>query len=180
MKIKIVIALLSMAFLNGCGFKLGGMTSGYVSLHPSLAYIYISGGGTNFQRLLYERLEGSGINLVNANYKDNHAVIKFNTFSTTSKVISVTESTQAREYRLESELSMIVLKKDKDVELETCDSCVLLPATYLKVQRDFVFSATSILSSGAEQQRLYKEMEEELARLVMYKLKTVNPESKSE
>jgi outer membrane lipopolysaccharide assembly protein LptE/RlpB len=180
MKTKIFTTFIAMVILSSCGFRLGGSTAGYVSLHPSLAYVHISGGGTSFQRLMYERLEGSGIKLVTSSYTDNHAVIKFNTFSSTAKVISVTESTQAREYRLESELNMTVLKKEKGVELETCKSCILLPPTHLKVQRDFVFSATSILSSGAEQQRLYKEMEEELARLVMYKLKTVNSESKEE
>ncbi len=160
--IQRLLVLLLLLALSGCGFHLRGTTG--TPLGDSLPELYIKGIDTevDFGRRVAQALEANGVKLVSDHIEDDTATMVLTTPKSSRQVLSIDNKVRAREYALTSAVSF-TLKR------------IGLPAVkqIVRVRRDLVVDPTQVLGSDQEERRLRKEMENELAQLLVLRLRSL-------
>ena len=158
---RLLVLLLLLAF-SGCGFHLRGATG--TPLGDSLPELYIKGIDTevDFGRRVAQALEANGVKLVSDHIEDDTATMVLTVPKSSRQVLSIDNKVRAREYALTSAVSF-TLKR------------IGLPAVkqIVRVRRDLVVDPTQVLGSDQEERRLRKEMENELAQLLVLRLRSL-------
>jgi LPS-assembly lipoprotein len=148
--------------LSGCGFHLRGISGN--QLGQSIPAIFISGLDTEagFGRELSRVLTANGVKIHSKASKEV-PTLALGPPDLSRQVLSVDREIRAREYVLISSISY-TLRSSTSKTPQT-------KPIKVSARRELVVDPNRILSSGQEETRLRKEMEEELAQLLLFRLR---------
>lgn len=159
---KLLLTLMLCLALSACGFHLRGATG--TPLGDSIPELQIKGIDTevDFGRRVARALEANGVKLVIDTTEDEAAALTLSAPTGSRQVLSIDNKVRAREYALISEVSF------------TLQRTGLPPVRQrVRVRRDLVVDPTQVLGSDQEERRLRKEMEDELAQLLVLRLRSL-------
>jgi len=166
---SVVVALLAaVVLLSGCGYHLRGA----VELPPEMERTYIRSGKLErkMTRVIAEALERSGVGVVE-HAKQATAVLVVSNVRSERRILSVDSAGRAQEYELKSGFSF---------ELRSPEGAVLVPLQKIDVQRDFLFNPDSVLSKGHEERQLRDNMNSDLVRTLLQRLRFRSEVSETE
>ena len=157
---NILIGALCVLLLSGCGFKLRGAYQLPVAMN--VTYIDIDESKTTLARSLKRSLKSSNIKIVNR-LTDNAASLKIISETKSKRIVSVDSKGRAREYTLTYFIDFSVNAKYKKFKIDK---------QTVRLDRDFVFDTEDVLGNSREESKLYEEMQQDLVRLIMFKLQS--------
>ncbi len=163
---RLLLSMLMLAIVVGCGFKLRGA----ISVNLPFKTVYVSGvpDTSPFAQVLKAQLRANGIGVVPDEYKDRAEVILRVLGDQQMKtVLAVNPSGLAREYRLSYRLGF---------KVESGSGLELYPATTIDLTRDISFNpqtAQEVLSKEQEDAMLIRDMQNDAAIQVMQRLSTI-------
>ena len=163
---RLLLSMLMLAIVVGCGFKLRGA----ISVNLPFKTVYVSGvpDTSPFAQVLKAQLRANGIGVVPEEYKDKAEVIlRVLGDQNVKTVLAINPSGLAREYRLNYRLGF---KVDSGSGIE------LYPATTIELSRDISFNpqtAQEVLSKEQEDAMLIRDMQNDAAIQVMQRLSTI-------
>ena len=162
--LKFISAALMLACLAACGFQLRGATP----LH--FKTVYVDAPVATYQRnTLAERLRSllsaSGTQLT-ATQKDAELTVKLGEEKRAKTILSLTSAGRVAEYRLELNL---------DYEAQDAGGKERLPATQIRFIRDLTYDDNQYTAKAAEEDFLYRSMEEDAAQQIMRHLRRLGP-----
>ena len=163
---RMLLALLALAVVVGCGFKLRGA----ISVDLPFKTVYVAGvpDTSPFSQVLKSQLRANGIGVVPNEYKDRAEVIlRVLGDQQTKTVVAVNPNGLAREYRLNYRLGFRV---DSGSGIE------LYPPTTIEMSREISFNpqtAQEVLSKEQEDALLIRDMQNDAAIQVMQRLATI-------
>ncbi|MBV8062828.1 MAG: hypothetical protein JOY51_04485 [Nevskia sp.] len=169
-------AALLAAVLGGCGFHLVGERP----VPPALNSVYIDMvqpyrvGTPPLETALQSKITARG-GTVKSHIADAKAVLRLTNLSETREVLSVGPDGKANEYRLVTQVTY---------ELHAGAQALVLPEQQ-GISRSYSFSLDEVLGKEAEEDRLRKYMQDELATLILLRIdaalaKTMPPEPAGE
>jgi LPS-assembly lipoprotein len=161
---KGLLAILFAALLTGCGFYLKGNKP----LPPELSEVhvdYLGGGYETIQPRLLESLRTQlvrrGARVVSSATAPGH--LKLHRLREETRVLSVGPDGKGIEYEIET-----------TVEFDfSVDGKLRVPRDTLVVLREYSFDETRVLAKEAERKQLQREMQEELAALILLRIDAV-------
>ena len=163
---RLLLSVLMLAIVVGCGFKLRGA----ISVNLPFKTVYVSGvpDTSPFAQVLKAQLRANGIGVVPDEYKDRAEVILRVLGDQQMKtVLAVNPSGLAREYRLSYRLGF---------KVESGSGIELYPPTTIDLTRDISFNpqtAQEVLSKEQEDAMLIRDMQNDAAIQVMQRLSTI-------
>ena len=149
--------------LSGCGYHLAGKAD----LDPVFESSHVSHqhGGSAIAQLLIEQFKVNGVKLVD---QENASALVDVLYERREKeILSVDEDGKVREY----ELILLV-----GVDVRNADGKKLMNNQKIRLTRDFLFDINDVLGKGSEENKIYQEMREDVARLILYRLQAVSSE----
>ena len=160
--LRVILLIALLLQLSGCGLQLRGISGN--QLGQSIPVLFITGldTETGFGRKLSQVLSASGVKIHSQASKEV-PTLKLSLPDLSRQVLSVDREIRAREYVLISTVSY-TLQNSNPQTLQT------KPIT-VSARRELVVDPNRILSSGREETRLRKEMEDELAQLLLLRLR---------
>ena len=164
-KIKIIISLAMILFLSSCGFHMAGKAD----LDPVFENTHVTykSGGSRMSELVEGQLKASKNNLVGL--EEASAIVTILYERRNRDVLSVDEEGKVREYELILRVGVSV----KDAEGKK-----LINDQNIRLSRDFLFDIDDVLGKGREQNVIYEEMREDIARLIIYRLQAISVDTK--
>ena len=163
---RLLLSVLMLAIVVGCGFKLRGA----ISVNLPFKTVYVSGvpDTSPFAQVLKAQLRANGIGVVPDEYKDRAEVILRVLGDQQMKtVLAINPSGLAREYRLSYRLGF---------KVESGSGIELYPPTTIDLTRDISFNpqtAQEVLSKEQEDAMLIRDMQNDAAIQVMQRLSTI-------
>jgi LPS-assembly lipoprotein len=159
--VKNLSILLLAVVLGACGFHLRGAAR----LSPELERTLITGVSpySSFAISLHQQLQANGIEIVE-DQQQATAILNIAQSRTGRRVLSVDDDGKVREFELFTTLSFEVKGQDKQQLLET---------QTITLTRDFVFDQNDVLGKEAEAELLQEDMEQDIIRLMLYRLQTI-------
>ncbi|MDD3609710.1 MAG: LPS assembly lipoprotein LptE [Halothiobacillaceae bacterium] len=164
-----LILLVALALgLAACGYQLRG-TGGAAqagALSPLLERLYIEGMSpvSGPWPVFADELRGSGASLV-ADPAQASARLVVEDYATERRVNVVDPQARIREYELTRRLRFHVERPG--------DGTRLLPSQTVEVSRPAAYSSSGLLGSSLEEGRVLQELEQDIARQVLYRLMAV-------
>ncbi len=154
--------LLVIVLLGGCGFHLRGAAE----LPPELSRTHITGVSpySGFAISLRRQLHANGVETVE-DQQQATAILRITQNRRGRRVLSVDDDGKVREFELFTTLSFEVKGQNKEV---------LLKNQTITLTRDFVFDQNDVLGKAAEADLLREDMEQDLIRLMLYRLQTID------
>jgi LPS-assembly lipoprotein len=142
---------------SGCGFQLRDKAE----LPAVLARTHIAGLSPydDLNVDLSRVLRANGVKIVDA--KQATAILRINDRQQGRRVLSVGADGKVREFELYTTVNFDVIGKGNGLKLKDQS---------LTQTRDFAFSETDVYGKASEAHLLYQDMEEELVRLMLYRL----------
>lgn len=159
--VKSLSVLLLVALLGACGFHLRGAAQ----LPPELSRTLITGVSpySGFAISLRQQLRANGIETVE-DQQQATATLRITQNRTGRRVLSVDDDGKAREFELFTTLSFEVKGQDQNLLLEN---------QTITLTRDFVFDQNDVLGKAAEAELLQEDIEQDIIRLMLYRLQTI-------
>lgn len=152
---KFGLLLLVATSLSACGFQLRGQTN------LSVKTLQVDGlEGTRFQRYLVRYLEVNGVKVVQEN---GEAKLIIKNEGRQRNIVTFSATGRARE--VEIVYSVLFSLKDLKGDFVIAD-------TTLTQNRDMTYDDDQILGKEAEENRLYQEMERDIARQILTQVGT--------
>ena len=153
---RAALAVLAAAVLmTACGFQLRGSSS----LPFDTIYVPGSGGGVALD--LKRSIESSSKTRVVDNPKNAQAVFQLIEAKQEKEILSLTGAGRVREYRLRYQVRYRVHDaKGRD----------LVPPTTLNQVRDVTFNDSQVLAKEAEDQLLYRDMQNDMVQQILRQL----------
>jgi LPS-assembly lipoprotein len=151
---RLFLALIPAALAAGCGFQLRR----YDGL--PFASLYLDGGGAVTQRLRSMLTSAQNIQLP-ATAAEAEAVLKISHEERTKSILTLTGGGRVSEYRLTLKVSYALLGKD-GIELAA-------PETF-ELVRSMTYDDSLHLAKGAEEQLLYRDMDENAALRIVRRM----------
>ena len=150
-----------MILLSGCGYHLAGKAD----LDPVFENSHVSyqNRGRVIAELLEKQFEVNGVNLVSK--EEASALVNVLYERREKDILSVDEEGKVREY----ELILLVGIDVRDVEGNK-----LMRDQNIRLTRDLLFDIDDVLGKGSEENKIYQEMQEDVARLILYRLQAVS------
>lgn len=158
------LALLALP-LSGCGFHLRG------DVALPFKTLYIDAPGYNqlqvssFYQRLAKRLQVSGAALASSPAQAQ-VVLKILPESRTRTILALTSAGQVAEYRITLALSYAVLGPD--------GRAIAAPQT-INLTRDYTYNTNQYLAMGAEEDLLYRDMENAVIEQIAQRLQDIKP-----
>ena len=158
------LALLALS-LGGCGFHLRG------DVALPFKTLYIDAPGYNqmqvdsFYQRLVRRLQVGGAVLVSSPAQAQ-VVLKILPEKRTRTILALTSAGQVAEYRIALALSYAVLGPD--------GRAIAAPQT-INLTRDYTYNANQYLAMGAEENLLYRDMEDAALDQIAQRLQDIKP-----
>ncbi len=157
---KILLILLTICMISGCGFHLAG--EGEFASELSHTHIKSASSSKELLRLLDKNLRANQINIVGIDSAT--ALLHILNEETEKVVLTVDNDGKAREFEL-------LLRITFDVKRQ--DNTILLGQQTIDLNRDFVFDKSDLLGTNEEEQELFDEMRKDAAKLIVYRLQTI-------
>jgi LPS-assembly lipoprotein len=161
MKRRLFLAALPAALAAGCGFQLrrvDGMP--FASL-----YIDAPSGSAVAQRIRSMLISNRNTRLA-ATVDEADAVLKLSAEERSKTILSLSGAGRVTEYRLGLRLTYSVNGRDERI---------LAEPEHVELNRDMTYDDTQLLAKGAEEQLLYRDMEDSAARRVVRRLQNITP-----
>lgn len=155
-----LLMFLLIAGLSSCGFQLRGAYELPAAMQS--VYIDIVKPKSKLGRALKRNLKASEIRLVES-ASDDVAILKIIKETKNKRIVSVDSEGRAREYTLTVAIEFSVIAKQADFEIDK---------QRVQISRDFVFDTEDVLGNSREEAKLYEEMQQDLVRLIMFKLQS--------
>ena len=158
---RLFLALVPAALATGCGFqlrRLGGMP--FASL-----YIDAPGGSVVTQRIRNVLASNKNTRLV-ASAAQAEAVLQIGNEERTKTILSLSGAGRVTEYRLGLRLTYSVSGREGRI--------LARPET-IELARDLTYDDSQLLAKGAEEQLLYRDMEDSAAWRIMRRLQNIPP-----
>lgn len=142
---------------SGCGFQLRDKAE----LPAALARTHIAGLNAydDLNVELSRALQANGVRIVDA--AQATAILRINHRQKGRRVLSVGADGKVREFQLFSTINFDVTGQRNTLKLKNQS---------ITQTRDFVFDETDVYGRASEANLLYEDMEDELVRLMMYRL----------
>ena len=158
---RLFLVLLPVALAAGCGFQLR-RTEGipFASL-----YVDAPAGGLVAQRII-TAIKASGSTKVAASAAEADAVLKLGGERRTKVILSLSGSGLVTEYRLGLKMGYTVIGKNQRTLAEPEE---------IELTRDMTYNASIVLAKGAEENLLYRDMEETVAKRILRRLQSLKP-----
>lgn len=153
--------LLGLIIVSGCGFQLRGAAY----LPPELSHTYIEGVSpySNLATNLRQQLRANGVETVeDRNQATATLLITSNNHG--RRVLAVGDNGKVREFQLYTVLSF---------EVKGVKNKLLLENQTITLTRDFAFDENNVLGKAAEAELLREDIEDDLARLILYRLQAI-------
>jgi LPS-assembly lipoprotein len=154
------LAALPLAFVGGCGFQLRRVDG------VPFASVYIDGGGGTVAERVRTLLRADKKTRLVATPQEAEAVIKVAPEVRTKTILSLSGAGRVTEYRLGLSLSYSVTGGNDQV---------LAAPEVIELTRDLTYDDTQLLAKGAEEQLLYRDMEENAALRILRRLQSLAP-----
>ena len=160
----VLLLLLQLSLLSGCGFKLRGA----YQLPPAMQQTYIDAASVNTDllRSLSIALRASDIELLDAP-SDDAAQLKLFKETRSKRVVSVDSRGRAREYTLSYAISFSLSGREP-----VSGDAFRIEQQDLQIERDFLFDPEDVLGNARGESQLYDEMGQDLVRLILLKLQS--------
>lgn len=157
----LVFLVLWLPLIDGCGLRLRGA----IDLPEAMARTHIAGIGQNQPLTAYltRQLEAVGARVVPADQAG--AVLRVTREQRGQRVLSVGVDGGVREFELYYTVSFEVEGKNNDYSL---------PDRAITLTRSLVFEENQVLATGEERELLYEEMQQEMARLMLSRLRVAS------
>ncbi len=158
---RLFLALVPAALATGCGFqlrRLEGMP--FASL-----YIDAPGGSVVAQRIRSVLASNKNTRLV-ASAAQAEAVLQIGNEERTKTILSLSGAGRVTEYRLGLRLTYSVSGREGRI--------LARPET-IELARDLTYDDSQLLAKGAEEQLLYRDMEDSAAWRIMRRLQNIPP-----
>jgi LPS-assembly lipoprotein len=142
--------------LAGCGFQLRGTAS------LPFETIYVPGAtGPNIARALQRNIQAGTRTRVVADPKDAQAVLQFTQETREKVILSLNTAGRVSEFQLRYSVGFRVHDgKGRD----------FVPQNVIQLTRDVSFNDAEILSKETEEQFLYRDMQADMAQLIMRRI----------
>ena len=163
MKRRLFLALLPAALAAGCGFQLRR----YDGLPFGSLFIDAPGGSAVTQRLRVMLATDKAVRLTDT-AGEAEAVLKITQEERVKSILTLTGGGRVSEYRLSLKLAYVVLARDGR-ELAAPES--------LELQRIMTYNDALVLAKGAEEQLLYRDMDDDAALRIVRRMQTLKPDS---
>jgi len=158
----VVLVLVLVPILDGCGFRLRGTSAGAVQL-PS-TFISNAGVGRSLVDALRNALHASGVTLADS-AAAAELTLTVSDEARNRRVLSVGSTTgRVSEYELNYRVFFDV--KDRS-------GAVLVPREPVSVVRDYRFDETAVLAKNAEEASLFQEMEARAVSQIVRRLQAL-------
>jgi LPS-assembly lipoprotein len=158
---RLFLAALPAALAAGCGFQLRRMDGiPFASL-----YIDAPAGSVVAQRIRALLRSNKTTRLVET-ADEAEAVLKLMREERTKTILSLSGAGRVTEYRLGLQLAYSVSSKDERA---------LAASETIELDRDLTYDDAQLLAKGAEEQLLYRDMEENAALRVLRRLQALKP-----
>lgn len=156
---SVLVALVALAILTGCGFKLRGT----VEIPPELNPMYVQGGGETLRAAILQRLEFSDVRLASG-HQDARVVIRIKGESRGSRVAAVDRGGKviASELHYRVTFDAVVPGGGKQVSPQTLD----LVRTYNNPD-------VEVLGKQLEADLIYEDLAEDAADRILERLRAV-------
>jgi LPS-assembly lipoprotein len=160
----VLLFLLVLSLLSGCGFKLRGA----YQLPAAMQQTYIDATSVNagLVRDLSIALRASNIELLDAPRSDA-AQLKLFKETRSKRVVSVDSRGRAREYTLSYAVSFTLAGQQPG-----SDDVFRIEQQNLQIERDFLFDPEDVLGNARGESQLYEEMRQDLVRLILLRLQS--------
>lgn len=142
----VLLVVVVMIALEGCGWRLRGATTVDLVLPPM--FVQINDADSALRLELARRLKTAGVAVVPERELAS-LILVAGPEATQRRVLSVGASGKAREYELQYTLRFAVNRPD---------GVAALPPQSVVLRRDYVFDEQQVLASDREQQRLFDQM----------------------
>ncbi|MBU2640421.1 MAG: LPS assembly lipoprotein LptE [Thiobacillus sp.] len=162
MKRRLFLALLPAALAAGCGFQLRR----YDGLPFGSLYIDAPGSAVT-QRLRVMLATDKAVRLTDT-AGEAEAVLKITQEERIKSILTLTGGGRVSEYRLSLKLAYVVLARD---------GRVLAAPESLELQRIMTYNDALLLAKGAEEQLLYRDMDDDAALRIVRRMQTLKPDN---
>lgn len=157
---RAALAVLAALLVASCGFQLRGSSS----LPFDTIYVPGSSGGVALD--LKRAIESSSKTRVVDSPKNAQAVFELTEARQEKEILSLTGAGRVREYRLRYHVRYRVHDpKGRD----------LVPSTTLNQTRDVTFNDSAVLAKEAEDQLLYRDMQNDMVQQILRQLAAAKP-----
>ena len=160
---RLFLAVIPAALVSGCGFqlrRLDGMP--FASL-----YLDAPPGSVVAQRIRNALISNKKTRLA-ASADQAEAVLKLGQEERSKAILSLSGAGRVTEYRLGLQLTYRVNDKD---------GRTLAAPEVIELSRDITYDDTQVLAKAAEEQLLYRDMEDGATRRILRRLQSIGPAS---
>lgn len=162
---RLFLALLPAALATGCGFQLRRLEGiPFASL-----YIDAPPGSVVAQRMMAS-LKRNKTTRLTASAAEAEAVLKIHSEARSKVILSLSGAGRVTEYRLALNMSYTVSGKN--------DRTLAAPET-IELSRDLTYDDSQLLAKSAEEDLLYRYMEDDATRRILRRLQAIKPGSNS-
>jgi len=161
MKRRAFLVLTPALLAAGCGFQLRR----YDGVPFASMYIDAADGNLVAQRLR-TLLTAGGRTRLTATAAEAEAVLKLSHDKRTKTILSLSGAGRVTEYRLGLQLGYSVVDREERVLAET---------ETIELTRDLTYDDSQLLAKGAEENLLYRDMDENAALRILRRLQALKP-----
>lgn len=161
MKRRLFLALLPAVLAAGCGFQLRRVENiPFASLYVDAP----SGGGVAQQ--IIAAIKASGSTKVAASAAEADAVLKLGSEQRTKTILSLSGAGLVTEYRLGLKMGYTIIGKNQRA---------LAEPEMIELTRDMTYDSSIVLAKAAEENLLYRDMQESAAKRILRRLQSLKP-----
>jgi LPS-assembly lipoprotein len=158
---RFFLAALPAALVAGCGFELRRLEGiPFASL-----YVDAPAGGAVAQRVRTALAADKNTRLA-ATPAEAEAVLKLSAEERSKVILSLSGAGRVTEYRLGLRLTYSISSRDERL---------LAEPEHIELNRDMTYDDTQLLAKGAEEQLLYRDMEDSATRRIVRRLQSLKP-----
>jgi LPS-assembly lipoprotein len=161
MKRRLFLAAIPVLLAAGCGFKLRRLDG-----MPFASLFIDAPAGSVVAQRIRSSLTRSAHTRLTATAGEAEAVLKLDQEVRSKSILSLSGAGRVTEYRLGLRLAYSVSDKEGGV---------LAAAETIELNRDMTYDDTQVLAKGAEEQLLYRDMEDSAALRILRRLQAVSP-----
>ncbi len=158
---RLFLAVLPAALVAGCGFQLRR----YDAMPFARLFVDAPAGSAVAQRIRTLLLAGKSVTLTTTGAEAD-AVVKLTEEVRDKTILSLSGAGRVTEYRLTLRLGYTVVGRGAQV--------LAAPET-IELARDLTYDDAQLLAKGAEENLLYRDMDENAALRVVRRLQNLNP-----
>jgi LPS-assembly lipoprotein len=163
---SLIVSLLCLAVLAGCGFQLRGTGPNSGNL-PFKSIHVAASDNSNFANTLKRYIAASGTE-VTSDPKAAEAVMEVLSERQDKSILSRNSQGRVREYTLQYTLRFRV-KNNKNAEF--------LPASEIALRRTISFNESAVLAKESEETMLYRDMQNDMVQQVVRRMAAIKPQA---